>query len=390
MSTATGISFATLRQLSPYICKIFKPVMLRGKHGVGKSEVVYAIAKDLNMPVVERRASQMTEGDLIGLPSIDTDSEGRKVSPFNMPDGFHSACKAPVVLFHDELDRGTIEVRQGFFEFADSRKIFGKHLHPGTLVFAAVNGGVHGSQYQVADMDPAELSRWTVFDLEPTHEDWLEWGKIRKDGVANICDEIREYISTNPKHLHHDGDYEPNKVYPNPRSWKRFNDAVTMNESEMLQKSGPLLVYLAMGFLGMETAIHFNDFIANYDRRVTVEDVIVKGKLDLVKGYDITRHCAMIEKVRESKLFNKELSKDSMQNLADYFVCLPSEAAFLLWGVLGNFQAKNKTLMPTLHKTNATDGTNVGERMAEIFRQRAEVDNTSKEALKLKGKKEKA
>ena len=381
MASATGISFATLRLIAPYITKVKKPIMLRGKHGVGKSEVVYQIANNLGMRVVERRASQMTEGDLIGLPSIDVDAKGRKVSTFNMPDWFHESVDEPVILFLDELDRGTIEVRQGFFELADSRKIFGKTLHPDTLIVAAVNGGVHGSQYQVADMDPAELSRWTVFDLEPTHEDWLDWGKTRVDGNSNIMPEIRDYIATNPKHLHHDGEYEPNKVYPNPRSWKRFNDAVA--NTDLLSKGSSTLAYLAMGFLGMETAIHFNDFINNYDHRVTVEDLVLKGKLELVKDYDITQHAAMLEKFKDTKLFEKDLPASAIKNLADYFVMLPSEAAFMLWGLLGNLQKTNKKLITTLHAMASSDGTNVGVRLTEIFQQRQEVDEKSKE----KGKK---
>ena len=39
------------------------PVMIRGRHGIGKSQVVYQLAEKLGMKVVERRASQMTEGD---------------------------------------------------------------------------------------------------------------------------------------------------------------------------------------------------------------------------------------------------------------------------------------------------------------------------------------
>lgn len=381
-TSATGISFSTLRQVAPFVIKNRKPVMLRGRHGVGKSEVVYQIATDMGLTVIERRASQMQEGDLIGLPSIvKSEIDGADVSRFNPPDWFHEACAKPALLFLDELDRATLEVRQGIFELTDSRKMFGKRLHPQTVIFAAVNGGVHGAQYQVADMDPAELSRWTVFDVEPTHEDWLEWGKIRKDSIPNICDEIREFISNHPKNLHHDGEYEPNKVYPNPRSWKRLNDAV--QDTDLLQNSGPILTYLAMGFLGMETAIAFNDFIANYDRRVTVEDLLVKGKLDLVKNYDITKHCSMIEKFKDSKFFEKELSSEALKNLADYLVMLPSEAAFMLWSVLSSLQGKNRKLVPTLHATQASDGTLVGGRMAEIFKQRQEVDNTGKK-LKVK------
>ena len=114
----------------------------------------------MGLPVVERRASQMTEGDLVGLPVIDGEC-----TRFNPPDWFKQACNEPVALFLDEVDRATIEVRQGIFELTDSRKLNGFALHPETLIFAAVNGGEHGEQYQVGEMDPAELDRWTVFAL---------------------------------------------------------------------------------------------------------------------------------------------------------------------------------------------------------------------------------
>ena len=163
-----AIDFKTFNQVAPHVAAVRKPVLLRGRHGVGKSEVVYQLAQALDKPVVERRASQMTEGDLVGLPKTDGD-----VTSFCPPDWFQAACDNAVVLFFDEVDRAVTEVRQGLFELTDSRKLNGWFLHPETLIVAAVNGGEHGAQYQVGEMDPAELDRWTVFDVEPSTEDWL-------------------------------------------------------------------------------------------------------------------------------------------------------------------------------------------------------------------------
>ena len=168
-----SVDFKTFLNIVPHVVDIKKPVLLRGRHGIGKSEIVYQFAEAKELPVVERRASQMTEGDLLGLPSV----EGG-VTAWCAPDWLHRACTEPVILFLDEVDRATSEVRQGIFELTDSRKISGNVLHPDTLIFAAVNGGEHGSQYQVGEMDPAELDRWTVFDLEPSVEDWLNWPRI--------------------------------------------------------------------------------------------------------------------------------------------------------------------------------------------------------------------
>jgi hypothetical protein len=185
-----AFDFATFLSTVPAILDARLPVLVRGRHGVGKSEVVYMIAKQRGLPVVERRASQMTEGDLLGLPDTADLSDGRKATTWNAPDWLVTACTEPVVVFLDEVDRATMEVRQGLFELTDSRKINGWHLHPETLIVAAVNGGEHGSQYQVGEMDPAELDRWTVFDVEPSVEDWLQWAssKVYQVSVEDILD----------------------------------------------------------------------------------------------------------------------------------------------------------------------------------------------------------
>ena len=146
-----AIDFKNFLNVVPHVTAVRKPVLVRGRHGVGKSQVVYQFAGGVDLPVVERRASQMTEGDLMGLPSVNGNS-----TSWNPPDWFKTACEQAVLLFMDEIDRATIEVRQGIFELTDSRKLNGHRLHEDTVIFGAVNGGIHGAQYQVGEFDPAE------------------------------------------------------------------------------------------------------------------------------------------------------------------------------------------------------------------------------------------
>ena len=131
-----SIDYKTLFTILPHVLEARFPVLLRGRHGIGKSTVVYQQAKAMGLPVVERRASQMTEGDLLGLPKVDGN-----VTQWLAPEWLDKACQEPVVLFLDEVDRATLEVRQGIFELCDSRKIAGHQLHPDTVIFAAINGG---------------------------------------------------------------------------------------------------------------------------------------------------------------------------------------------------------------------------------------------------------
>ena len=339
-----------LRVAKPILDNKF-PLLLRGRHGIGKSQVVYQIAAERGLPVVERRASQMTEGDLVGLPVVSGDS-----TKWNPPDWFKMACNDPVLLFLDEVDRAVIEVRQGIFELTDSRKLNGHTLHPETLIVAAVNGGESGSQYQVGEMDPAELDRWTAFDLSPTVEDWLSWAK------NNTSQFVHDFINLNREHLEHKGDFEPNKVYPSRRSWKRLNDVLCAADmfSENNMKD---IRNIAVGFVGYEAAIALHDFVEKYDRQVTPEDVVIHGKVEKTAKFGIIEHCALIDKIESKGLLANKISKEHMDNLVRYFMSLPSEAAMKLWHTLGKGHPDNTM---SLHQSKV-DGKSASAFLAEIL-----------------------
>ena len=346
-----AVDFQTFVSIAHHVLAVKKPLMLRGRHGIGKSELVYQIGADMGLPVVERRASQMTEGDLVGLPNTDG-----AVTSFCPPDWLADACSRPVLLFLDEVDRAIPEVRQGIFELTDSRKIFGNFLHEDTVVVAAVNGGEHGSQYQVGEMDPAELDRWTVFDVEPSTEDWLTWAK------TNVVDVVWDFINQNRTHLEHGEDFEPNKVYPSRRSWKRLNDCLAT--ANLVTDHNPLVFQLATGFVGFEAAVAFNDFFKNYERQVTVEMILDQGKIEKTEEFTLNEHCALIEKMDSSDVFQHELTEQQCLNLANYFVSLPSEAVMKLWQALGKGDSNNVT---SFHKTKADNGETVSGKLVKIL-----------------------
>ncbi len=349
-----AVDFKTFVTVAPHVARVRKPILLRGRHGVGKSCVVYQTAAGMNLLVIERRASQMTEGDLVGLPVIKGD-----VTTFNPPDWFHQACNEAVVLFLDEVDRATVEVRQGIFELTDSRKLNGHTLHPDTIIFAAVNGGEHGEQYQVGEMDPAELDRWTVFDVEPTVEDWLDWANGNVDSI------IWDFINQNRSHLEHTGDFEPNKVYPSRRSWDRLNECLDTGGflGETAKENLPVLFELGCAFVGFEAAVALRDFVEKYERQVTVGMILDAGQIDKTEAFGINDHSALVEKMEASGVFKEELTEGQVANLARYFLTLPSEVAMKLWTVLGNGELQNTV---ALHQAEV-DGQSVSGYIVELL-----------------------
>jgi hypothetical protein len=238
-------------------------------------------------------------------------------------------------LFLDEIDRAVLEVRQGIFELTDSRKLNGCKLHPQTIIFAAVNGGNHGSMYQISEMEPAELDRWTTFDLEPSVEDWVEWA--RKKG--NVHKYIIDFIIGNPKRLEFDGEHEPNKKYPSRRSWVRASSTLVASDLFSWEDKASLeqldtILYITQGFIGTEIGFDFRDYCANIKGQVTLEEVLDKGKLDRVKDWEITEHSTFVDKIINSNLIESALTKKQLKNWAEYIAILPAEVAVHFFSVL--------------------------------------------------------
>jgi len=195
-----------------------------------------------------------------------------------------------------------------------------------------------------------------VFDVEPSVEDWLAWAK------TNTVDIVWDFINQNRSHLEHSDDFEPNKVYPSRRSWKRLNDCLA--SANMVEAHNPTIFHLACGFVGFEAGVAFNDFVKNYERQVTVEMILDDGKVDKTNDFNINDHCALIEKMDASEVFNTELTEQQCVNLANYFVSLPSEAVMKLWQALGKGETVNVT---SFHKTKADNGETVSGKLVQIL-----------------------
>ena len=71
----------------------------------------------------------------------------------------------------------------------------------------------------------------------------------------------------------------------------------------------------------------------------------------------------MIDKFEASDCFKAELEQDKMNNLARYFITLPSEVAMKLWSVLGNGDINNTI---KLHQAEV-DGESVSDYLVKIL-----------------------
>lgn len=370
-----GISIAAFLDALDYLDPKIS-VLISGDHGIGKSAIVKQFADKINLKLVDVRMSQMTEGDILGLPKI---IEENKSTEFYLADWFMDCVRNPRVLFLDEYNRATPEVSQMCFEIIYDRSFHQIPLHPDTRVFAAIN---RGSLYTVNYMDLAASDRFWFIELEPTVNEWLTWYREQSD----LHPIIAEYISEHKDHLDPDmKNIDPEKVNPSRRSWTRLGKVLSLkpleNKVSLIERAqkakeiknwDTTLFHIAEGFIGTELALIFNDYVVD-QYRINPRDIVEKfstfqnkfGKLSTLKiKSDITDKQETIHICEDYKLSPAKyigLSESVLSILEDieiwdnkkfnnlylFFVSLPHEVAA---SFVSKLISKHKTLYSNLTK----------------------------------------
>ena len=112
------------------------PLLLIGKSGTGKSEIIKSIASELNMPVVDLRMSQLPPEDLNGLPAP---TEDKKAFSYLLPEWFYKfQPDTPFVLFLDEINQATPNTINALYALVHDKMLAGR-VNPNMRVVAAGN-----------------------------------------------------------------------------------------------------------------------------------------------------------------------------------------------------------------------------------------------------------
>lgn len=284
-------------------------IMLTGRHGIGKSEILTKYFSEKGMKVVALFLGQMSDpGDLIGLP----DKSGEK-TVFRPPYWFPIDGK-PIVLFLDELNRARPEVLQTIMDLALNRKLAGRDLPLGSRVIAAVN---EGDEYQLTDLDPALVSRFNVFRFEPSVQEWLLWAKQNDLDVRVIG-----FISENGIWLDRDPNAEEGAdtgldKTPDRRAWKRVSDVI--KGKDRLENRD---IKLISSIVGVKATNVFISKMAQM-KRVDVKDILLNFEQQITslsefKAHDFTILNEDIFQYLQVNKFDDSKTKTITNNLGKY------------------------------------------------------------------------
>lgn len=195
---------STIKSLFP----IQRTVCIEGSPGGGKTTIVQQVAKELDIPYIERHMPTMLVEDF-GIPMVMGDGEALS---YKLPDWFPVKGKSPDkgILCFDDRNQANADLQKVLANICQARNLHGVSLPDGWMV---ISTGNRQSDRAGANRVLSHLrNRETVVELETHLDDWSSWA-IDND----VKPEVISFIRFRPNLLH---DFDPQRDQnATPRSW---------------------------------------------------------------------------------------------------------------------------------------------------------------------------
>lgn len=196
-----------------------KPVMIKGKPGVGKTSIVEEVARQLSMDLVVWHPITWDPVDAKGFPSLDAKNKVAEFLPYGDLERIINA-DVPTICFIDDMGQATPAVQAAVMHPILARSINGHKISDNVTFVIATNrrednAAVSGLISPLVDRMVA------VFQLDADVDDTISWG-LRK-GMPPV---LLAFLKTRPQYL---TDYKTSK------------DLVKMTSPRTLYEVGELM-----------------------------------------------------------------------------------------------------------------------------------------------------
>lgn len=221
-------------------------IMLWGATGVGKSETVRQLAKELGAELRDIRLCQKQPTDIGGLPALDYETRKTVFYPpaFLAP----RRDKKPVILFFDEISLAPDDTKGAVLGILEERRQAGVEIPDNWLIVAA--GNRPEDLANARGLGAAANRRLLHIVIEPQLE-----ATINHFIKIGVIAEVLAFLKVFPQHLSGEESARTQKheLYPRPASWKKVSDVY-----HELRKSSPHLRQIAVaGIIGDSVAAEF-------------------------------------------------------------------------------------------------------------------------------------
>ena len=241
------------------------PLHIWGACGVGKSQIVAQVARDLDIDFLDVRAVQLDPVDLRGLPRIASD-QTEWVPPKFLP------TEGKGILFLDELTSAPQMTQAGCYQLVLDRRLGEYVLPAGWVVIAAGNPaserGVHFAM-------PRPLrNRFVHLELEADLNDWCKWAV-----GAGVRPEIIAFLRFKPDLLHAADTTSDANAWPTPRSWEMASHVLCgvarRQNTALLTGAGEFEAQLLDGTVGQAASGELLAFLRLFRQLPSIDEILL-------------------------------------------------------------------------------------------------------------------
>jgi len=275
----------TSSQARKSLLKAFKkqrPLFLWGPPGIGKSELVADLTKELNGYMIDLRLGQMEPTDIRGIPFYNKDSGKMDwAEPVDLPSKELAAEYPVVVLFLDEMNSAAPSVQAAAYQLILNRRV-GKYKLPDNVVMVAA--GNRESDKGVTYRMPTPLAnRFIHQEMKVDFPSWQEWAvehKIHKDVVG--------YLSFAKQDLYDFDAKSASRAFATPRSWSFVSELLEDEDGD-----DDTVMNLIAGTVGEGLAVKFMAHRKVAGRMPKPEDIL-SGKVTTLEVKEVSAMYSLV------------------------------------------------------------------------------------------------
>jgi hypothetical protein len=149
------------------------PVMLTGQPGVGKTDIVKAVAKAVDHALIVCHLVVYDATDMKGIPYPSADGETARWLPYGVLKSILGAT-TPTVVFFDDMGQAPASVQASTMQLLLERAIDG-HKVPDCVTFVAATNRRTDKAGVGGILEPVKSRFVTIVNVDAHVDDWCEW-----------------------------------------------------------------------------------------------------------------------------------------------------------------------------------------------------------------------
>jgi hypothetical protein len=344
MNNERTLSPKDAMRLTKAMIQMKKPVFLHGPPGIGKSDMIREIGKELGRDVYDIRLLLMGETDIRGLPHYNSDSKKMEWAP---PSAFPLEKDSNAIIFLDEITQATPSVQAAALQLVLDRQIGEFKLGDEVAIVAA--GNRSSDRTGAKPLIKALANRFLHINVEARFKDWQKYAM-----ETGVHADVVGFLSHKTQYMNNFDPSDPSNAFATPRTWVFF-------VSDIL-KAGivpdDLLHDAVSGAVGEAIALEFMS-VRKILTKLPHPDDVLSGKVTKLDYKEIAAQYSIVTSInyRLSELLKEKKADGKVDQdwygMADNFLKFandnlePEITVMALSVAIGNFRMPfNHTKMP--------------------------------------------